>query len=71
MAEPATRLALHEVLEILERTPARLADAASGVRAEALVEQLEPGGWSARDIVGHIRACHQTWAGYVTRILGG
>lgn len=32
-------------------------------------EPLEAGGWSARDILGHIRACDRTWGGYIVRIL--
>lgn len=69
MAEPATRLRLDEALEILEATPARLAAASTGVSPATLHEPLEPGGWSARDILGHLRACHQTWSAYVMRIL--
>ena len=69
MAEPATRLTLPETLDILASTPGRIAEATAGVDAGALLEPLEADGWSARDILGHLRACHQTWAGYVTRIL--
>ncbi len=37
--------------------------------AAALLEPMEPGGWSARDVLGHIRACDGTWGGYLERIL--
>ncbi len=37
--------------------------------AAKLHEPLEPGGWSARDILAHIRACDRTWGGYIERIL--
>ena len=69
MAEPATRLTVDEVVDILGTTPGRLAHATSGATAGSLLEPLEAGGWSARDILGHLRACHMTWAGYVLRIL--
>jgi uncharacterized damage-inducible protein DinB len=39
------------------------------MRADDLHEPLEPGGWSARDVLGHIRACDRTWGGYIGRIL--
>ena len=54
---------------MLESGPARIAAATSGVPANALTEPLEAGGWSARDILGHVRACNRTWGGYIARIL--
>ena len=69
MAEPQPRLARDEVLAILEAGPARIAAATSGVPASQLIEPLEPSGWSARDILGHLRACNRTWGGYINRIL--
>lgn len=62
-------MSLTEALSILETSPTRLSVAATGVRAADLHEALEAGGWSARDILGHIRACDQTWGGYIVRIL--
>lgn len=41
----------------------------SGIGDDALLEPLEPGGWSARDVLGHIRACDRTWGAYTGRIL--
>lgn len=69
MAEPATRLTLEQVREILESSPARLAQATAGSGPAALLQPLEAGGWSARDILGHIRSCNRTWGGYIVRIL--
>jgi hypothetical protein len=60
---------LAEVLDMLASAPARIAAATSEVSADDLVEPLEPGGWSARDVLGHMRACDRTWGGYMTRIL--
>ena len=54
---------------MLETAPARIADATSALSAQYLVEPLEPGGWSARDILAHMRACNQTWGTYIERIL--
>ncbi len=60
---------MDEALELLEGAPARIAAATTGVPADLLLQPLEDGGWSARDILGHVRACHLTWGGYIVRIL--
>jgi hypothetical protein len=67
--EPDPRFSLAEALEILETSPARIDAAVVGLSDDALRERLEPGGWSARDILAHIRACDRTWGGYIERIL--
>lgn len=56
-------------MAILEMSPARLRAVAAGRPDELLHEPLEPGGWSARDILGHLRACQRTWGAYLERIL--
>ena len=69
MPEPTPRWSFEEVVSRLEAAPARIA-AAMRDRSEAeLLEPLEPGGWSARDVLGHVRACDRTWGGYIERIL--
>lgn len=62
-------MSLAEALEVLGSSPERLSAATTGVTADELHEPLEPGGWSARDVLGHIRACDRTWGGYIVRIL--
>ena len=69
MSEPEPRFSWEEALDLLESAPARIAAATAGVPADDLLEPLEPGGWSARDVLGHMRACDHTWGGYVGRIL--
>ena len=69
MGEPEPRFTFEEVLELLDNAPSRIEAATAGVPADELLAQLEPGGWSARDILGHIRACDRTWGGYLERIL--
>jgi len=49
--------------------PGRIAAATAGVSAEELLAPLDGGGWSARDVLGHMRACQRTWGGYIARIL--
>ena len=69
MSEPEPRFSWQEALDLLESAPARIEAATSGVPADDLLEPLEPGGWSARDVLGHMRACDHTWGGYIDRIL--
>ncbi|HSL76014.1 MAG TPA: DinB family protein [Candidatus Limnocylindrales bacterium] len=69
MAGSETRFSFIEVLDILGSSPRRLATAATGCSDDILHAPLEPGGWSARDILGHLRACQRTWSGYIERIL--
>ena len=54
---------------MLARGPERIAAATAGITDAALLAPLEDGGWSARDVLGHMRACQQTWGGYIGRIL--
>jgi DinB superfamily len=67
--EPPPRFSLEEVLAILGSSPSRIAETTADVPDDALHQPLEPGGWSARDVLAHIRACDQTWGGYIARIL--
>ena len=60
---------MHEVLDLLDAAPSRIAAATATASAAALLEPLESGGWSARDVLGHVRACDRTWGGYIERIL--
>ena len=69
MCEPKPRFTMDEVLDLLERAPGRLAAATAGRTPAALLEPLQPGAWSARDILGHVRACDRTWGAYLERIL--
>ena len=69
MGEPEPRFSLTEVLDILAASPARLASATRAAQGHDLHDPLEPGGWSARDILAHVRACDRTWGAYIERIL--
>jgi len=60
---------MHEVLDLLDAAPSRIAAATATASAASLLEPLESGGWSARDVLGHVRACDRTWGGYIERIL--
>ena len=67
--QPKPRFTYPEMLDALEAAPVRLVAATNGIPADVLHAPMEAGGWSARDILGHIRACNGTWGGYIDRIL--
>ena len=69
MPQPAPRFSHDEALALLSDAPARIAAATADTPGAALHEPIEPGGWSARDILGHMRACNDTWGWYIERIL--
>ena len=69
MGEPEAHFSLAEALDLLNSGPSRIAAATADVPAAELLEPLEPGGWSARDVLAHVRACDRTWGSYIRRIL--
>jgi uncharacterized damage-inducible protein DinB len=66
-----TPLTIEQILTILAATPARLADLAKGLSPAQLVAPPEPGEWSARDVLAHLRACSDMWGKYIAVILSG
>jgi DinB superfamily len=69
VSEPAPRFTLDQVVEMLAAGPDRIAAATADVSGDELLAPLEGDGWSARDVLGHMRACQHTWGGYIGRIL--
>lgn len=62
-------LAIEQNLTLLAATPSRLADLAEGLSPAQLLTPLEPGEWSARDVLAHLRACDDMWGKYIVQIL--
>jgi len=54
---------------MLAATPARLADLTKGLTPAQLLAPPEPGEWSARDVLAHLRACADMWGKYIVKIL--
>jgi hypothetical protein len=48
-------LSIEQNLTMLTVTPARLADLTKGLTADQLLTHPEPGKWSARDVLAHLR----------------
>ncbi len=64
-----TPLSIEQILTMLAVTPSRLADLTQGLSPAQLLELPEPGEWSARDVLAHLRACADMWGKYIVRIL--
>lgn len=54
---------------MLAATPARLADLTAGLPPAQLLAPPEPGEWSARDVLAHLRACADMWGRTIALIL--
>ena len=62
-------LTIEQNLKVLAATPSRIAELTEGLTAAQLLTPPEPGEWSARDVLAHLRACSDMWGKYITVIL--
>lgn len=64
-----TPLTIEQILTRLAGMPVRLADLTQGLSPAQLLAPPEPGEWSARDVLAHLRACADMWGKYIRVIL--
>jgi uncharacterized damage-inducible protein DinB len=62
-------LTIEQNLTMLADTPSHLADLTKSLSPAQLVIPPEPGEWSARDVLAHLRACADMWGKYIVVIL--
>jgi hypothetical protein len=62
-------LTIEQNLTMLAATPARIANLTEGLSPALLLSPPEPGAWSARDVLAHLRACADMWGKYIVVIL--
>jgi hypothetical protein len=60
---------IEQILTMLADAPARLAGITEGLPPAQLLDPPEPGAWSARDVLAHLRACADMWGQYILQIL--
>jgi uncharacterized damage-inducible protein DinB len=60
-----TPLTIEQILTTLATAPSRLADLTEGLPPAQLLAPPEPGEWSARDVLAHLRACNDVWGNYM------
>lgn len=64
-----TPRAIEQILTMLAAAPARLADLTEDLPPAQLLASPEPGEWSARDVLAHMRACADMWGKCIAEIL--
>ena len=60
---------IEQILTMLAAAPLRLANLTEGLPPARLLAPPEPGEWSARDVLAHLRACSDMWGKYIVKIL--
>jgi hypothetical protein len=58
-----------EVLMMLRATPKRIAAAATGLEPDQLRATPAGGGWSANEVLAHLRSCADVWGTAIAKIL--
>jgi hypothetical protein len=64
-----TELTIEQNLTMLAATPSRIAEFTEGLLPAQLLIHPQPGEWSARDVLAHLRACADMWGKYIVVIL--
>jgi hypothetical protein len=62
-------LTIEQVLTLLAATPPRIAALTDSLPPAQLLAPPEPGEWSARDVLAHLRACNDVWGNYMRVII--
>src|SRR5205823_3176593 len=60
---------VEQVLAILSATPSRIADLTAGLPEDQLHASSDFGGWSANEVLAHLRACADVRGGCALKIL--
>ena len=68
---PSGSLTIEQVLSLLAETPPRLAALTAGLAPAQLRTAPDHDGWSANDVLAHLRACADVWGGCIAAILAG
>ena len=64
-----TPLTIEQLLNRLAAAPARLASLTEGLSTAQLLAPPEPGEWSERDVLAHLRSCADMWGRAIAVIL--
>ncbi len=62
-------LTIDQNLNMLAAAPSRITELVAGLTASQLLTPPQAGEWSARDVLGHLRACADMWGKYIKVIL--
>jgi hypothetical protein len=60
---------IDEVLTLLAETPRRIAVLTAGLAPAQLRTSADPDGWSANDVLAHLRSCADVWGGCIATMI--
>ena len=60
---------IEQLQTMLADAPSRLAELTESLSPAQLLAPPQPGEWSARDVLAHLRACSDMWGKYIVVIL--
>jgi hypothetical protein len=66
---PNRSLTTEKVLALLAETPRRLTALTAGLTPAQLQTAPDPEGWSANDVLAHLRACADVWGGCIEAMI--
>jgi hypothetical protein len=66
---PRIVLTIDQVLTQLPDTPTRIAALTDGLTPEQLCATPIDGGWSANEVLAHLRACADVWGGCIVKMV--
>jgi hypothetical protein len=64
-----TSLTIEQILTMLAATPPRIAALTAGLVPAQLHTAPNHDGWSANDVLAHLRACNDVWGGHIVTII--
>ena len=62
-------LTVEQILTLLAATPLRIAELTAGLSQARLETAAAPDGWSANDVLAHLRACADVWGGCIVAMI--
>jgi hypothetical protein len=65
----AKLLSIDQILALLTGTPPHITALATGLAPDQLRSSPDFGGWSANEVLAHLRACGDVWGGNIVTIL--
>jgi DinB superfamily len=66
---PSRSLTIEQVLSLLAETPSRIAALTSGLAPAELHTTPNHDGWSANDVLAHLRACADVWGNCIMTMI--
>ena len=68
---PSRSLTIEQVLTLLAATPPRIAALTAGLAPAQLHTTPNHDGWSANDVLAHLRACADVWGNCIVAMIAG